>query len=67
MAISQSTVQMISQMLGALPGFIQATQEVMDLIANTKAILDSGQDPTPAQWDEQNRRIEKLREELHRP
>lgn len=53
------------KLLEALPQLIQAGQDATDLIGQLKEMRDTGQDPSPGQWDDLNARIDLLRGQLH--
>lgn len=57
------------QLLGSLPGLIQAGADVFGIITTGREKIDlfdrENRDPTPEEWDELNQKIEALRAELH--
>lgn len=65
-----NALAMALQLLNALPALIAAGVEVKDLIedqtAKLQAMADEGRDPTPAEWDDLNAKIDALRAELHK-
>jgi hypothetical protein len=65
-----NALAMALQLLNALPTLIAAGIEVKGLIeeetAKLQTMADEGRDPTPAEWDALNTRIEGLRAELHK-
>lgn len=52
--------------LAVLPSVIQAGARVVTIITEARAVLDAGT-VTDEQFEEQTKRIEALRDELHRP
>jgi gas vesicle protein len=58
-----------TQLLGILPGLLDAGKDVADLIKSGNAALkrmqEDNRDPTKEEWDELNAEIRKLQEELH--
>lgn len=63
--MNKNALDFALELLDALPLFIQAGQNASDLIQQAKDMRDSGQDPTPGQWDDLNARIGLLRGDLH--
>lgn len=66
-----SALAFVAQILGILPGLIQAGVEVTGFIQKYRDRIDematTGRDPTQQEWDELNAEIARLRGELHRP
>lgn len=67
--MNQTTLMMALQLLQSLPALIAAGAEVKGLIedqtAKLKDMADTGRDPTPAEWDELNAKIDQARATLH--
>lgn len=67
--MNPTTLMMALQLLQSLPALIAAGAEVKGLVedqtAKLKDMADTGRDPTQAEWDDLNAKIDQLRATLH--
>lgn len=64
---TSSALDFALQLLGQLPGLVQAGINVADLVRAAQEMRDQDRAPTVAEWDALNARIRSLQGRLHSP